>query len=162
MVYTTDLLRVLGRVCDVPVVVWRAGRVRKILSRCGRLLTEPRVGCSPFLLLRRPSALTLRESRGGEGRGAREEREEKERALHDASMLWSVTQTAITLNTGDHSVPRMDAQICSTVPLGTGSHFPEHEGETYVSVRVYVLEHSIMSGWTDLSAKGHTGCTGVW
>ena len=31
--------------------------------------------------------------------------------LHDANMLCSVTQTADTLNTGDHSVPRMEAQI---------------------------------------------------
>ena len=27
-------------------------------------------------------------------------------------MLWMVTQTATTLSTGDHSLPRMEAHIC--------------------------------------------------
>lgn len=31
--------------------------------------------------------------------------------LHDANMLCNVTQTAITLSTGDHSFPKMEAQI---------------------------------------------------
>ncbi len=34
------------------------------------------------------------------------------RTLHDASMLCKVTQTAVTLKTGDHSFPRIEAQIC--------------------------------------------------
>lgn len=49
-------------------------------------------------------------------------REKTERTLHDASMLCSVTHTEMTLRTGDHSLPRMDAQIyrhfCQHLVLG--------------------------------------------
>jgi hypothetical protein len=31
--------------------------------------------------------------------------------LHEASMLCSVTHTAVTLKTGDHSFPRIEAHI---------------------------------------------------
>jgi len=37
--------------------------------------------------------------------------ESKDLTLQDANMLCSVTQTAITLSTGDHSFPRIDAHI---------------------------------------------------
>jgi hypothetical protein len=33
------------------------------------------------------------------------------RTLHEASILWRVTQTAVTLKTGLQSVPSIDAQI---------------------------------------------------
>ena len=38
-----------------------------------------------------------------------------QRTLHEASMLWSVMRTASTERTGDHSSPRMLAQMCPLV-----------------------------------------------
>lgn len=55
--------------------------------------------------------------------------------LHDASMLCSVTQTADTLNTGDHSVPRMEAQICGESETETRSGWTR----THMSIGVHVL-----------------------
>jgi hypothetical protein len=44
------------------------------------------------------------------------------RTLHDASILCKVTQTAVTLRTGDHSFPRIEAQI-----FGAGDECPYPE-----------------------------------
>lgn len=41
--------------------------------------------------------------------------------LHDANMLCNVTQTATTLNTGDHSFPNIEAHICWPKMM-TGGH----------------------------------------
>ena len=53
-------------------------------------------------------------------------------------MLWIVTQTETTLNTGDHSLPRMEAHICMEtgarqgVLLGCGQ--PSNKARTYMAI----------------------------
>jgi hypothetical protein len=57
--------------------------------------------------------------------------------LHDASILCRVTHTAETLRTGDHSVPRIEAQIYGA------SDVPQHAefgmDRTHMSIGVYML-----------------------
>ena len=62
----------------------------------------------------------------------------KKLTLHDASMLWSVTQTAETLRTGDHSVPRIEAQILCLIRNGTAC-WPGCKYCAHMSVGVYML-----------------------
>ena len=46
------------------------------------------------------------------------------RTLQEASILWMVTQTATTLSTGDHSLPKIEAHICMETEAGD-----ERQGE---------------------------------
>ena len=78
--------------------------------------------------------------------------------LHDANMLWSVTQTADTLNTGDHSVPRMEAQICDESEIGTRGGWTW----THMSVGVHMLRSGQRSFPLRFEHSQRTGCRGAW
>lgn len=54
-------------------------------------------------------------------------------------MLWSVTQTAETLSTGDHSVPRMDAQICKIRDQSSTSEGGDVDEDAHMAVGIDML-----------------------
>lgn len=101
------LLRVLGRVRDVAVVVRGSTAVLFSVQSTKRMMQEDGTQganthrsfvCAP------PHEMNVSDP----GRQRRQKQ-----TLQDASMLWIVTQTEMTLSTGDHSLPRMDAHICT-------------------------------------------------
>lgn len=82
-------------------------------------------------------------------------------------MLWIVTQTEMTLSTGDHSLPRMDAHICTvrTVscgpePCANSAQQRQHcGGRAYMAVRVYVLRREVSD--VDCGRRGSDAAYGV-
>lgn len=95
----TYLLGILGGMSNIAIIIYRPGMMSE--SK-----TIPAIACFqghvPFFLLLSRNA----ESIADMGR-----RDSEIRTLHDASILCNVTQTATTLSTGDHSLPRMEAHI---------------------------------------------------
>src|ERR1700722_1575763 len=53
-------------------------------------------------------------------------------------MLWRVTQTAVTLRTGLHSVPSIDAQICRPLEASQSAN----DLMNYMSIGINVLERT--------------------
>jgi hypothetical protein len=51
---------------------------------------------------------------------------EEKLTLHDASILCRVTHTAETLRTGDHSVPRIEAQIYNASDISQHAEFGKY------------------------------------
>ena len=82
-------------------------------------------------------------------------RREDRRTLQDANMLCRVTQTATTLNTGDHSFPNIEAQIYRA-------------GECAAAIRrgrvhTCPLEYTccVLRGMSAMGRKAGTGTHGV-
>lgn len=136
------------------------------LSRCSsqhkaqnrrRTKAVCRYGSSPFFgLFHRRTGRTVSD-RGRAGRAQR-----GRQTLQDASMLWIVTQTEMTLSTGDHSLPRMDAHICMRRAVsGAAASALGYGGRAYMAIRIYVLRWGVR--FTDCGRGGERrGVRGEW
>ena len=103
-VEVTNLLRIIGGVSDIPIVTrGPTGMVRCAELNKDKQLTAP----SSEKDERFPVSKGNRGAKNGT------------LTLQDASILWSVTQTAMTLSTGDHSFPSIDAHILGRIQLET-------------------------------------------